>query len=229
MSEAKAGPGKVRASLRGLYLLTPDETDTPRLLARVGAVIAHATLLQYRNKLADARLADRQVAALLPLCRSHGVPLLVNDDWRLARARGADGAHLGEDDGDLRAAREALGDDAILGASCYDSLARARDAAAAGADYVAFGACFPSATKPNARRAGPGLLREAATLGLPVVAIGGITPDNARGVVEAGADMVAVIGGVFDAPDPGAAARACLRAFDAPSAWHGIRGHGRSH
>src|SRR5690606_23911544 len=141
--------------------LTPDDTDTGRLLARVEAVLAHAALLQYRNKRADAALADEQIAALLLLCHGHGVPLLVNDDWRLARARGADGAHLGEDDGDLRAAREALGDGAILGASCYDSLARAEAAAAAGADYLAFGACFPSPTKPNARRATPGLLRQA--------------------------------------------------------------------
>jgi len=216
MSEAEPGSGKARADWRGLYLLSPDDTDTPRLLARVAAVIGHAALLQYRNKLADAALADAQVAALLPLCRSHGVPLLVNDDWRLARARGADGAHLGRDDGDLRAAREALGDGAILGASCYDSLALAEAAAAAGASYVAFGACFPSPTKPDARRATPELLRDAKKLGLPVVAIGGITPDNARSVVEAGADLVAVISGVFDAPDPAAAARAYRRAF-APS------------
>lgn len=206
-------PGRSVNGLRGLYLLTPDDTDTGRLLARVEAVLAHAALLQYRNKRADAALADEQIAALLLLCHGHGVPLLVNDDWRLARARGADGAHLGEDDGDLRAAREALGDGAILGASCYDSLARAEAAAAAGADYLAFGACFPSPTKPNARRATPGLLRQAKALGLPVVAIGGITPENARSVVDAGADMVAVISGVFDAPDPEAAARAYRRAF----------------
>jgi thiamine-phosphate pyrophosphorylase len=198
---------------RGLYLLTPDETDTPRLLERVAAVVGHAALLQYRNKRADAALAREQVAALLPLCRARGVPLLVNDDWRLARDCGADGAHLGEDDGDLRAAREALGEAAIIGASCYDSLGHAASAAAAGANYLAFGACFPSPTKPLARRATPQLLRDAGRFGLPRVAIGGITPDNVRIVVDAGADLVAVISGVFDAPDPAAAAKAYLRAF----------------
>ena len=213
MNEAMPARDRVHAPGRGLYLLTPDETDTGRLVARVAEVIAHAALLQYRNKAVDAARAREQVLALLPLCRAHGVPLLVNDDWRLARDCGADGAHLGEDDGDLRAARDAMGAGAIIGASCYDSLALAEDAAAAGASYVAFGAFFPSSTKPLARRATPGLVREAARLGLPRVAIGGITPDNAGIVVEAGADLVAVISGVFDAPDPTAAAQAYNRAF----------------
>lgn len=208
--DASAPPRGIR---RGLYLLTPDEPDTQKLLARVDGVLGHASLLQYRNKLAGAELAAAQVAALLPLCRARGVPLLVNDDWRLALAAGADGAHLGEDDGDLVAARDALGAGAIIGASCYDSLSRARSAAAAGASYVAFGAFFPSPTKPGARRVPPGLLREARRLGLPLVAIGGITPDNARGLVEAGADLLAVISGVFDAADPADAARAYVRAF----------------
>lgn len=215
MHDAGPAPALDACRLRGLYLLTPDAVDTERLLARVSAVVGHATLLQYRNKRADAGLAREQLAALLPLCRANGVPLLVNDDWRVAAACGADGAHLGEDDGDLAAAREALGPQAIIGASCYDSLAAARSAAAAGASYVAFGACFPSPTKPQARRAPPGLLRDARQLGLPVVAIGGITPDNAPDVVAAGADLLAVISGVFDAADPAAAARAYLRAFAA--------------
>lgn len=213
MSQADAAIRPARSVGRGLYLLTPDETDTGRLLARVEAVVGHAALLQYRNKAADDALAREQVSALLPLCRERGVPLLVNDDWRLALACGADGAHLGEDDGDLHAARDALGADAILGASCYDSLPRTRAAAASGADYLAFGAFFPSSTKPLARRATPELLREARQFGLPLVAIGGITPDNAGMVVEAGADLVAVISGVFDAPDPAAAAQAYHRTF----------------
>ncbi|HEY4529811.1 MAG TPA: thiamine phosphate synthase [Luteimonas sp.] len=210
---APAIPVRTDGIRRGLYLLTPDEPDTARLLARVAPVLGFASLLQYRNKLADPSLAAAQVRALLPLCSAHGVPLLVNDDWPLALGAGADGAHLGEDDGDLAAARAALGPDAIIGASCYDSLATARSAAAAGASYVAFGACFPSPTKPGARRVAAGLLREARQLGLPVVAIGGITPDNGPGVVQAGADLLAVISGVFDAPDPAGAARAYLRAF----------------
>ncbi len=198
---------------RGLYLLTPDEPDTARLLQRVRPLLAQARLLQYRNKPASPSLRREQVAALLPACRSAGVPLIVNDDWRLAGELGADGAHLGEDDGGLREAREALGAQAILGVSCYDDLARAEAAAAAGASYLAFGAFFPSLTKPGARRASPQLLRDAARLGLPRVAIGGITPDNAGTLVAAGADLVAVVSGVFDAPDPPAAARRIAMMF----------------
>lgn len=200
---------------RGLYLLTPDDADTDRFLARVLPVLADGpVLLQYRNKAADPGERRRQVEALLPACRALGLPLLVNDDWRLAADTGADGAHLGQDDGSLAEARQALGPGALLGASCYDQLALARRAAAAGASYVAFGAFFPSGTKPLARRADPRLLAESAGLGLPRVAIGGITPDNAPLLVAAGADLLAVIGGVFDAPDPAAAARAYRRAFD---------------
>ncbi|GHE35954.1 thiamine phosphate synthase [Vulcaniibacterium thermophilum] len=200
---------------RGLYAITPDERDTARLLARVRAVVdAGACWLQYRNKTADDRLRREQASALLPLCRAAGVPLIVNDDWRLAAAIGADGAHLGEDDGELGEARAALGSDALLGASCYASLERARDAVTRGANYVAFGAFFPSPTKPHARRACPTLLQASAALGVPRVAIGGITPDNGRALVAAGADLLAVISGVFDAPDPAAAARAYRRCFD---------------
>ncbi|MCD9029649.1 thiamine phosphate synthase [Luteimonas sp. BDR2-5] len=202
---------------RGLYLLTPDDNDTGRLRARVAGVLPLATWLQYRNKTADAALRHRQVQALLPLCRGAGVPLLVNDDWRLAAELHADGAHLGEDDGALAGARAALRPDAILGASCYDDASLADAAVAAGASYVAFGSFFPSSTKPLARRADPALLGAAARLGVPRVAIGGITPDNARTLVEAGADLVAVISGVFDADDPVAAARAYRACFDLPA------------
>jgi thiamine-phosphate pyrophosphorylase len=190
----------------GLYLITPDEPDTARLEARVAQVIGHAAMLQYRNKRAGDALRREQASRLLALCRAHGVPLVVNDDWRLAAGIGADGAHLGADDGDLAEARRAL-PGRILGASCYDSLDRARAAHEAGADYLAFGALFPSPTKPGARRATPRLLREATGFGRKLVAIGGITPDNARAVAAAGADFVAVISAVFDAPDPAAAAR----------------------
>lgn len=200
---------------RGLYLLTPDEPDTGRFLARVlPALEAGPALLQYRNKAARAPHRRDQVDALLPACRARGIPLLVNDDWRLAAESGADGAHLGQDDGSLAEARQALGPAALLGASCYDQLALAERAAAAGASYVAFGAFFASGTKPLARRAGLRLLADSAGLGLPRVAIGGITPDNAPTLVAAGADLLAVIGGVFDAPDPAAAVRAYRRAFD---------------
>lgn len=199
---------------RGLYLITPDEPDTGQLLERLRPVLAEEpALLQYRNKAAGPALRREQAQAVLALCREACIPLVVNDDWRLALDIGAEAAHLGGDDGDLAEARAAA-PGLRLGASCYDDLARAREAAAAGADYVAFGAFFPSDTKPLARRAHPGLLRDSAALGLPRVAIGGITPDNARGLVAAGADFLAVIAGVFAADDPAAAVRAYRRAFD---------------
>jgi thiamine-phosphate pyrophosphorylase len=201
---------------RGLYLITPDEADTDRLLERVAPLLALAACLQYRNKAADETLRGRQARALAPLCRAAGIPLIVNDDPALAAAVQAAGVHLGEDDGGFAPARALLGDGAIIGMSCYDDLERARRAVAAGADYVAFGAFHPSTTKPGARRASPDLLRAARVLPVPRVAIGGITPDNARPLVEAGADMVAVISGVFDAPDPLAAARAYRACFDSP-------------
>lgn len=159
---------------RGLYAITPDEADTARLLARVETVLrAGATWLQYRNKTASEDLRAEQALALQPLCRSFDVPLIINDDWALAAAIGAAGAHLGEDDGEIALARHELGPEAILGASCYDDAGLARQAVFAGASYVAFGGFFPSPTKPHARRATLDLLRTAAVLGVPRVAIGG--------------------------------------------------------
>lgn len=199
----------------GVYLITPDEADGERLLARVAPLLADGpTWLQYRNKRADAAQRLAQATALQALCAQAGVPLIVNDDVALAQAVGAAGVHLGEDDGDLAAARAALGAGALIGASCYDDLALARAAAAAGASYVAFGAFFPTRSKVTTRRADPGLLRDAAPLGLPRVAIGGLTPDNGRALVAAGADLLAVISGVFDAADPRAALAAYRACFD---------------
>ena len=198
---------------RGLYLITPQEPDTARLLARVGQVIRQATWLQYRDKSADPARRREQAMALKPLCAAAGVPLIINDDPVLAHDCGADGVHLGEDDGDIATARDLLGAAAIIGASCYDDIGRAARMAAAGADYVAFGAFFPSTSKATNRRASPDLLREAGALGVARVAIGGIRADNAPELVAAGADLLAVIGGVFDAPDPADAAGAIRQAF----------------
>lgn len=204
-----------RSGSRGLYLITPDFDDTAALLARVAPLLdAGAAWLQYRNKPAGAALRREQAQALRSACAAAGVPLIVNDDADLARQVGAAGVHLGEDDGDPAAARRLLGKDAIIGVSCYDSLDRAHDAAAAGADYVAFGAFFPTRSKTVTRRATPDLLARAAGLGVARVAIGGITPDNAPALIEAGADLVAVIGGVFDAADPVAAVRSYRRCFN---------------
>ena len=198
---------------KGLYLLTPDDADTARLLARTRPLLPHVALLQYRNKAAGTALRRVQATALAAACAEAGIPLIVNDDAALAADVGAAGVHLGEHDAGLDAARALLGPGKLVGVSCYDSLARAADAAAAGADYLAFGAFHPSPTKPGARRATPDLLRQAARHGLPLVAIGGITPDNAPALVAAGADLVAVISGVYDAPDPVAAARAYAACF----------------
>lgn len=198
---------------RGLYLITPDEPDDVRLVARTEPLLAHAACLQYRNKRATPERRRRQADALRALCAMHGIPFLVNDDAALAAAVGADGVHLGEHDGAIPTARALLGNEAIVGVSCYDDIHRARVAAAQGADYLAFGAFFHSHTKPDARRAPMDLPAAARPLGLPLVAIGGITPDNARSLLAAGIDMVAVISGVFDAPDPVAAARAYAACF----------------
>ncbi len=198
---------------RGLYLITPDENDTARMIARTQAVIASAALLQYRNKAAEHGLRLEQASALLALCRTHGTPLVVNDDAGIAGAIGADGVHLGEYDEASGNVRARLAGRAIVGVSCYDDLQRAEAAAASGADYLAFGAFFASPTKPAACRASLTLLHEARRFGLPLVAIGGITPDNAPAVIDAGADLIAVISGVFEAPDPAFAARAYAALF----------------
>lgn len=213
-SPASAGLAVIGPAVIGLYLITPDEADTANLLARTAPLLAAgATWLQYRNKTAGDALRYEQAAALQSLCRQAGVPLIVNDDVRLAKAVGAAGVHLGEDDGDIAAARALLGAKAIIGASCYDRLELAEAAVAAGANYVAFGAFFPTRSKTGTRQAKPELLAQAATLGVPRVAIGGITLDNARSLVDAGADLVAVISGVFDASDPVAAVHAYLHCF----------------
>ncbi len=158
-------------------------------------------MLQYRDKTADSARRLDEARALHALCARFNVPLIINDDVALAVSVGAAGIHLGEHDGDLLAARSALGSGAIIGVSCYDSLSRARQLAAAGADYLAFGAFYPSPTKPHARRASPELLRSAKSLGLPLVAIGGITADNAQPLLDAGADFLALISAVFGSAD----------------------------
>lgn len=204
---------------RGIYLITPDESDTKRLLARVQPLLsAGICWLQYRNKAASATLRREQAPALRALCDTHGVPLIINDDATLAHAVGAAGVHLGEDDSGIAMARTLLGPEAIVGASCYDEISLAERAVAAGASYVAFGAFFPSRSKATTRRAHPDLLRQSAALGVPRVAIGGLTPDNVGPVIAAGADLVAVISSVFEAPDPVATLRAYLACFQDISA-----------
>jgi thiamine-phosphate pyrophosphorylase len=206
MSPRQASADRPRTflgDLRGLYAVTPDEDDTAELVRKVRLALAGgARLVQYRNKSADPGLRREQSAALLALCRASLVPLIVNDDLELAESIGADGLHLGLGDAPIAAARARLGPGKVLGASCYDRLGVALAAQDAGADYVAFGSAFASSTKPGAVRAPLPLYREAkARLGCPVVAIGGITSRNARSLIDAGVDSVAVISALFDAPD----------------------------
>jgi thiamine-phosphate pyrophosphorylase len=190
----------VKSRVSGLYAVTPDNADTPALLAKVEAALAGgARLLQYRNKTASAALRLIQGRALLALCWEYQVPLIINDHLDLALALDADGLHLGSDDGSLAAARRSLGNGKILGVSCYRHLESAVEAQEAGVDYVAFGGFFPSTIKPSTVRAPLGLLGEAKQrLSVPVVAIGGITLDNAPQLVAAGADGVAVISALFE-------------------------------
>lgn len=198
--------------LRGLYAVTPDDSDTGRLTTLVAAAIAGgATAVQYRNKTASPVLRREQAAALARTCRRRGALFIVNDDAALAREVDADGVHLGEDDGAVAQARAQVGRDRIVGVSCYDDLPRARSLAGEGADYVAFGSFFASRVKPGARHADVSLIRNAKSLGVPVVAIGGITSANAPLLVEAGIDAVAVISDVFAHDDPAEVTRAAAR------------------
>jgi thiamine-phosphate pyrophosphorylase len=185
--------------IRGLYAITPDTDNSEQLIEQVSAALdGGARILQYRNKGSDAVRRLWQANILKSLAQSRGALFIVNDDVALAEAIRADGVHLGRDDDAIAAARARLGDGAIIGASCYNSLALARSAVAAGASYVAFGAVFASGTKPGAVHAPLSLFADAASLGVPRVAIGGISPDNAGQVVAAGADAIAVIGSLFD-------------------------------
>ncbi len=187
--------------MKGLYAITPDVLSTDALTRMVACALEGGiVLLQYRNKLADAMLRGEQARALLRLARAKNVPLIINDDVALAAAIDADGAHVGRDDAEIAAARRTL-PGKLLGASCYDRLAAARSAIAAGADHVAFGSVYASSTKPGARYASLELFSQARALGVPLVAIGGITLENASRVIAAGADCVAVISDIFGAAD----------------------------
>jgi thiamine-phosphate pyrophosphorylase len=193
----------VKRGISGLYAVTPDTVDTPGLLAKVEAALSGgARLLQYRNKSASAALRLTQGRALLALCWEYQVPLVINDHLDLALALDAHGLHIGGEDGSVVEARKRLGPDKILGVSCYGRIENALAAAEAGANYVAFGGFFPSKVKPGAARTPVELLSEAKReLTLPLVAIGGITLDNAPALLAAGAASVAVISALFDAPD----------------------------
>ena len=201
--------------IKGLYALTPDSTDTADLLRRVRLALSGGVqVLQYRNKIASPALRLTQAQALRAVTREFGVTLIVNDDAQLAARVDADGVHLGATDGEIKTARALLGNNRLIGVSCYNQLSLAHSAVLAGADYVAFGAFYSSGVKPDAAVATLDLLRDArAELSVPIVAIGGISAENGALLVQAGADALAVISAVFDAADIQLAAKNLAKLF----------------
>ena len=206
-----------REAIRGLYAIAdPEVIPAGKLLAQVRlALRGGARLVQYRNKGPAGDTSLHELRELRELCRACRVPLLVNDDVALALAIDADGVHLGRDDESVASARTLLGRGRLIGASCYNDLRLAEEARAQGADYVAFGSFHASPTKPGTVRASPTLLVQARRqFDLPIVAIGGITPENGALLIDAGADALAVISGLFAQTDIVAAAARYSRLFE---------------
>jgi len=208
----------MRTALSGLYGIT-DSVLMPTLdqmLTQVElSILGGAHLIQYRDKSSDPVKRQNEASALNNLCQSYNVAFIINDDVELALSTGAAGVHLGQSDGELKDARDRLGNDAIIGITCHDSLPLAEKAEQQGADYVAFGAFFPSKTKPNAKPAPLELMQLAKQkLTLPVVAIGGISVDNASKIIAAGADMVAVIHALYAQNDIKATAQQFHQQFN---------------
>ena len=212
--------GEEVSSIHGLYAITPDEPDTIVLLDKVRqALQGGARVLQYRNKSADSVLRLQQARALRQLAREFAATFIVNDDARLAAQIGADGVHLGGEDGSIAAARALLGEAKIVGVSCYNRAPLAFEAVRQGADYVAFGAFFASAVKPGAVQAEVLMLQAARReLNVPIAAIGGITLQNGAALIGAGADALAVISALWNAPDIEQAARDFSTLFGRTSA-----------
>ena len=187
--------------IKGLYAITPDMADLNTLIQKTQlAIEGGAFMVQYRSKIDDRDAKMRQCSAILRLCREYEIPCIVNDDVDMCRVLEADGVHLGEKDDNIAEVRHILGEDAIIGSSCYNQIERARQAQKEGASYVAFGAIFPTSTKPQAPRATLELLKEAKReIQIPIVAIGGITVNNAHDVTKTGIDAIAVITSLYEA------------------------------
>lgn len=207
---------------RGLYGVTPEWDDTDKLLDAISAAADGGMVaLQWRRKKAGAEAGLEQARRVAERCRKKGLLFIVNDDWRMASLIDADGVHLGREDGSVAQARLALGSEKIIGCSCYNQPALAAAALKADVDYVAFGAMYPSTVKPDAVRASFQDIRQARLLvesshitpRAAVVAIGGITADNAGDVVNAGADSIALISGLFESDDIRATAARCTALF----------------
>jgi thiamine-phosphate pyrophosphorylase len=201
--------------IKGLYAITPDMADLNTLIHKTQLVIeSGAFMVQYRSKIQDCDVKMQQCAAILRLCREYGVPCIINDDVEMCRILEADGVHLGVNDDNIAEVRRILGEDAIIGSSCYDQLERAKQAQKEGASYVAFGAMFPTPTKPNAPTASFELLSEAKReIHIPIVAIGGITVNNAHDVIETGIDAIAVITSLYEAKSIKETAETFLKMF----------------
>jgi len=201
--------------IKGLYAISDEHLTQDDLLEKTGQVIkGGAALIQYRAKTRDHEQCFHEAQVMLAMCQQYNVPFIINDDIMLANDCGADGVHLGKDDESIQQARAVLGEQAIIGVSCYNDLERAIMAQRMGADYVAFGSFFPSATKPDAVCAPIEILQQAKMkLSIPIVAIGGITPHNAPRLIDAGADAVAVIHGLFGHANPGFMARQYAQLF----------------
>lgn len=192
----------------GIYIITPSNSDTTQLCQQVSqAIQAGAKLVQYREKILDKVSCETQARALFSICQHYRVPFLINDDIHLAAKIGADGVHIGIEDHSLAEAQAVLGEKAIIGVSCYADLALAQKMAAQGADYIAFGAMFSSSSKPQAKTGALQCLSQAPQLSCPIVAIGGITHQNAHQIKQAGAHWLAVIHAVFGADNISAAVR----------------------
>jgi len=202
---------------QGLYAITDTRFKGDDIAQQVlKAVQGGARVIQYRDKSDDAALRLKEAAAIAEVCRTNNVIFIVNDDIELAKAVNADGVHLGHTDASFDKARDILGDAAAIGVSCYADIERAKAAQTMGASYVAFGRFFSSSTKPNAPTVSLDVLVEAKKqLNVPVVAIGGITQDNGAPLINSGADMLAVVNGVFGAPDITLAAQSICNLFDA--------------
>lgn len=200
---------KVKPGIKGLYAITPDLADLNQLLLSVRlALQGGARVLQYRNKTADAGLRLQQALALRELTREFGTTFIVNDDAQLAAQVDADGVHLGGEDSSIAAARALLGNQRLIGVSCYNRGSLAQEGVRQGADYVAFGAFFTSSVKPSAVKAEVSLLHSVRSeLNVPIVAIGGITQQNGAALIAAGADALAVISALWTAPDIKASAQ----------------------
>ena len=190
---------------KGLYIVTDcGQPDVATLIGKTEKILdTGIAILQYRDKSDDQRLRHQTAQTLKDMCYRTGTDFLINDDVRLAMDIGADGVHLGKDDMPVDAARSLLGDSAIIGISCYNDIQAARQAQARGADYVAFGSFYQTRTKSGTVRAWPGLLSAAKEeLSVPVAAIGGITHENGRELIDAGADLLAVVSSVYHVDDP---------------------------